>query len=184
MRPELKPYDEKMQKTIRVLSTEYGAIRAGRANPAVLDKITVDYWGTPTKINAMAAISVSEARTLLITPWDKSTLKAIEKAIQTSDVGINPQNDGSALRLTFPPMTEERRKDLCKQIRKMGEDSKVALRAVRRDANDKFKAMKKANSLTEDDQKDLEKELQKLTDNYCKEVDSISAAKEKEIMEV
>ena len=184
MRPELKPYDEKMQKTIRVLSTEYGAIRAGRANPAVLDKITVDYWGTPTKINAMGAISVSEARTLLITPWDKSTLKAIEKAIQTSDVGINPQNDGSALRLTFPPMTEERRKDLCKQIRKMGEDSKVALRAVRRDANDKFKAMKKANSLTEDDQKDLEKELQKLTDNYCKEVDSISAAKEKEIMEV
>ena len=184
MRPELKPYDEKMQKTIRVLSTEYGAIRAGRANPAVLDKITVDYWGTPTKINAMAAISVSEARTLLITPWDKSTLKAIEKAIQTSDVGINPQNDGSALRLTFPPMTEGRRKDLCKQIRKMGEDSKVALRAVRRDANDKFKAMKKANSLTEDDQKDLEKELQKLTDNYCKEVDSISAAKEKEIMEV
>ena len=173
-----------MQKTIRVLSTEYGAIRAGRANPAVLDKITVDYGGTPTKINAMAAISVSEARTLLITPWDKSTLKAIEKAIQTSDVGINPQNDGSALRLTFPPMTEERRKDLCKQIRKMGEDSKVALRAVRRDANDKFKAMKKANSLTEDDQKDLEKELQKLTDNYCKEVDSISAAKEKEIMEV
>ncbi len=184
MRPELKPYDEKMQKTIRVLSTEYGAIRAGRANPAVLDKITVDYWGTPTKINAMAAISVSEARTLLITPWDKSTLKAIEKAIQTSDVGINPQNDGSALRLTFPPMTEERRKDLCKQIRKMGEDSKVALRAVRRDANDKFKAMKKGNTLTEDDQKDLEKELQKLTDNYCKEVDSISAAKEKEIMEV
>ena len=184
MNEKLKAYNDKMEKTIHVLETEYGAIRAGRANPAVLDKIMVDYYGVPTQIQSMAAISVSEARILVIQPWDKSTLKAIEKAIQTSDVGINPQNDGSALRLTFPPMTEERRKDLCKQIRKMGEDSKVALRAVRRDANDKFKAMKKANSLTEDDQKDLEKELQKLTDNYCKEVDSISAAKEKEIMEV
>lgn len=184
MRPECKPFDEKMQKTINALVNEYASIRAGRANPAVLDKITVDYWGTPTKINAMAAISVSEARTLVITPWDKSTLKSIEKAIQTSDVGINPQNDGSALRLTFPPMTEERRKDLCKQIRKTGEDSKVAIRSIRRDANDKFKVMKKNNTLTEDDQKDLEKELQKLTDNYCKEIDKISAAKEKEIMEV
>jgi len=184
MRPEMKTFDEKMQKTIGVLEKEYAAIRAGRANPAVLDKITVDYWGTPTKINAMAAISVSEARTLVVTPWDKSTLKSIEKAIQISDVGINPQNDGTALRLTFPPMTEDRRKDLCKQIRKMGEDSKVAIRSIRRDANDKFKALKKANELTEDDQKNLEKDMQKLTDNYCKEIDKISAAKEKEIMEV
>jgi len=184
MRPEMKPFDEKMTKTIGVLEKEYAAIRAGRANPAVLDKIVVDYWGTPTKINAMAAISVSEARTLVVTPWDKSTLKSIEKAIQTSDVGINPQNDGTALRLTFPPMTEDRRKDLCKQIRKMGEDSKVAIRSIRRDANDKFKALKKSNELTEDDQKNLEKDMQKLTDNYCKEIDKISAAKEKEIMEV
>ena len=184
MRPEMKPFDEKMTKTIGVLEKEYAAIRAGRANPAVLDKIVVDYWGTPTKINAMAAISVSEARTLVVTPWDKSTLKSIEKAIQTSDVGINPQNDGTALRLTFPPMTEDRRKDLCKQIRKMGEDSKVAIRSIRRDANDKFKALKKSNELTEDDQKNLEKDMQKMTDNYCKEIDKISAAKEKEIMEV
>lgn len=184
MRPEMKPFDEKMTKTLGVLENEYAAIRAGRANPAVLDKIVVDYWGTPTKINAMAAISVSEARTLVVTPWDKSTLKAIEKAIQTSDVGINPQNDGTALRLTFPPMTEDRRKDLCKQIRKMGEDSKVAIRSIRRDANDKFKALKKTSELTEDDLKTLEKDMQKLTDNYCKEIDKISAAKEKEIMEV
>ena len=182
MRPEMKPFDEKMTKTLGVLENEYAAIRAGRANPAVLDKIVVDYWGTPTKINAMAAISVSEARTLVVTPWDKSTLKAIEKAIQTSDVGINPQNDGTALRLTFPPMTEDRRKDLCKQIRKMGEDSKVAIRSIRRDANDKFKALKKTSELTEDDLKTLEKDMQKLTDNYCKEIDKISAAKE--IMEV
>lgn len=184
MRSEIKPFDEKMQKSINALVNEYAAIRAGRANPAVLDKITVDYWGTPTKINAMAAISVSEARTLVITPWDKSTLKSIEKAIQTSDVGINPQNDGSTLRLTFPPMNEERRKDLCKQVRKTGEDSKVAIRSIRRDANDKFKALKKSNELTEDDQKNLEKDMQKLTDNYCKEIDKLSAAKEKEIMEV
>lgn len=184
MRSEIKPFDEKMQKSINALVNEYAAIRAGRANPAVLDKITVDYWGTPTKINAMAAISVSEARTLVITPWDKSTLKSIEKAIQTSDVGINPQNDGSTLRLTFPPMNEERRKDLCKQVRKTGEDSKVAIRSIRRDANDKFKVLKKSNELTEDDQKNLEKDMQKLTDNYCKEIDKLSAAKEKEIMEV
>ena len=184
MRPELKPFDEKMQKTIGVLEKEYAAIRAGRANPGVLDKIVVDYWGTPTKINAMAAISVSEARTLVVTPWDKSTLKSIEKAIQTSDVGINPQNDGTALRLTFPPMTEDRRKDLCKQIRKMGEDAKVAIRSIRRDANDKFKALKKTSEVTEDDLKTLEKDMQKMTDNYCKEIDQISAAKEKEIMEV
>ena len=132
----------------------------------------------------MAAISVSEARILVISPWDKSSLKSIEKAIQASDLGINPQNDGSVLRITFPPLTEERRKDLSKQIRKMGEESKVAIRSIRRDANDTFKSMKKKNELTEDDQKDLEKELQKLTDNFIKEIDNLADAKEKEIMEV
>ncbi len=184
MRSELKPYDEKMKKTISSMQSNFAAIRAGRANPAVLDKIMVDYYGTPTKINAMAAVSVSEARILVISPWDRSTLKSIEKAIQTSDLGINPQNDGSVLRITFPPLTEERRKDICKQIRKMAEESKVAIRSIRRDANETFKAQKKKNELTEDDQKDLEKELQKLTDNFVKEIDTLSGAKEKEIMEV
>lgn len=184
MRSELKPYDEKMKKTISSMQSNFAAIRAGRANPAVLDKIMVDYYGTPTKINAMAAVSVSEARILVISPWDRSTLKSIEKAIQTSDLGINPQNDGSVLRITFPPLTEERRKEICKQIRKMAEESKVAIRSIRRDANETFKAQKKKNELTEDDQKDLEKELQKLTDNFVKEIDTLSGAKEKEIMEV
>ncbi len=184
MKSELKPYDEKMKKTISSMQSNFAAIRAGRANPAVLDKIMVDYYGTPTKINAMAAVSVSEARILVISPWDRSTLKSIEKAIQASDLGINPQNDGSVLRITFPPLTEERRKDICKQIRKMAEESKVAIRSIRRDANETFKALKKKNELTEDDQKDLEKELQKLTDNFVKEIDTLSGAKEKEIMEV
>ena len=184
MRSELKPYDERMKKTISSMQSNFAAIRAGRANPAVLDKIMVDYYGTPTKINAMAAVSVSEARILVISPWDRSTLKSIEKAIQTSDLGINPQNDGSVLRITFPPLTEERRKDICKQIRKMAEESKVAIRSIRRDANETFKAQKKKNELTEDDQKYLEKELQKLTDNFVKEIDTLSGAKEKEIMEV
>lgn len=184
MRSELKPYEEKMKKTISAMQSNFAAIRAGRANPAVLDRIMVDYFGVPTKINAMAAISVSEARILVISPWDKSSLKSIEKAIQTSDLGINPQNDGSVLRITFPPLTEERRKDLSKQIRKMGEESKVAIRSIRRDANEAFKSMKKKNELTEDDQKDLEKELQKLTDNFVKEIDGLADAKEKEIMEV
>ena len=140
MNERLKHYNEKMEKTIRVLENEYSAIRAGRANPAVLDKITVDYYGTPTQIQAMAAISVSEARILVIQPWDKSTLRPIEKAIQASDIGINPTNDGTVIRIVFPPLTEERRKEICKQIKKQGEDSKVANRSIRRDANEKFKA--------------------------------------------
>ena len=174
----------KMGKTVNALVSEYGAIRAGRANPQILDKLAVDYYGTPTPINQLGSISVAEARVLVIQPWDKSVLKAIEKAIQTSDIGINPQNDGSVIRLTFPPLTEDRRKDLAKEIQKIGENSKVAVRSIRRDCVDKLKAMKKASEITEDDLKDGEKEIQKITDNYIKEIDDLAAAKAKEIMEI
>ena len=174
----------KMNKTIHALQTEYGAIRAGRANPQILDKLAVDYYGTPTPINQLGSISVAEARVLVIQPWDKSVLKAIEKAIQTSDIGINPQNDGSVIRLTFPPLTEDRRKDLAKEIQKIGENSKVAVRSIRRDCVDKLKAMKKASEITEDDLKDGEKEVQKITDGFIKEIDDLAAAKAKEIMEI
>ncbi|MEM0529557.1 ribosome recycling factor [Zongyangia sp. HA2173] len=184
MREDFKVYDEKMGKTIKVLKSEFDGIRAGRANPAVLDKITADYYGVPTPINQMAAISVAEARILVIQPWDKSTLKVIEKAIQKSDLGINPTNDGSVLRIAFPQLTEERRKELCKDVRKLAEDAKVAIRSIRRDANDKFKAMKKKNELSEDDLKDYEKEMQDLTDKYVKEIDEISKVKEKEILSI
>ena len=184
MREDFKVYDEKMGKTIKVLKSEFDGIRAGRANPAVLDKITADYYGVPTPINQMAAISVAEARILVIQPWDKSTLKIIEKAIQRSDLGINPTNDGSVLRIAFPQLTEERRKELCKDVRKLAEDAKVAIRSIRRDANDKFKAMKKKNELSEDDLKDYEKEMQDLTDKYVKEIDEISKVKEKEILSI
>lgn len=184
MNEKLKIYDEKMQKTVHVLEKNYAAIRAGRANPAVLDKVMVDYYGTPTPIQSLAAVSVSEARILVIQPWDKTTLKPIEKAIQSSDIGINPANDGSLIRITFPPLTEERRKDICKQIRKEGEESKVAIRSIRRDANDKIKSMKKASEISEDDQKDLEEQMQKLTDKFCKSIDEIAAKKEKEILEI
>lgn len=174
----------KMGKTINALQAEYGAIRAGRANPQILDKLSVDYYGTPTPVNQLGSISVAEARILVIQPWDKSVLKAIEKAIQTSDIGINPQNDGSVIRLTFPPLTEDRRKELAKEIQKIGENSKVAVRSIRRDCLEKLKAMKKASEITEDDLKDGEKEIQKITDNFIKEVDDLSAAKAKEIMEI
>ena len=184
MNPELKLHEEKMTKTISVLREELAAIRAGRANPAVLDKLEVDYYGVPTRVNQLAAVSVSEARTLVIQPYDKSTLKAIEKAIQASDIGINPNNDGSVLRLLFPPLTEERRKDLVKQVRKYGEEGKVAVRNVRRDALDKFKAMKKKSEITEDDLKNMEKDMQKLTDDYIKEVENITAKKEKELFAI
>ena len=184
MNERLKRYNEKMEKTIRVLENEYSAIRAGRANPAVLDKITVDYYGTPTQIQAMAAISVSEARILVIQPWDKSTLRSIEKAIQASDIGINPTNDGTVIRIVFPPLTEERRKEICKQIKKQGEDSKVAIRSIRRDANEKFKALKKSSEVSEDEEKDLEDQMQKMTDKFCKRIDEIAAKKEKEILEI
>lgn len=184
MNEKLKVYNDKMEKTISVLETEYGAIRAGRANPAVLDKIQVDYYGTPTPIQSLAAISVSEARILVIQPWDKSTLKAIERSIQKSDLGINPTNDGSVIRIVFPPLTEERRKDICKEVHKRGEDSKVAIRAIRRDANEKLKAKKKASEISEDEQKDLEEQIQKMTDKFCKRIDEIAAKKEKEILEI
>lgn len=174
----------KMGKTVSALQSEYGAIRAGRANPQVLDRVTVDYYGTPTPVGQLASISVSEARVLTIQPWDKSVLKGIEKAIQTSDIGINPQNDGSVIRLTFPPLTEDRRKELAKDIQKIAENSKVAVRSIRRDAIEKLKAMKKNSEITEDDLKNGEKEIQKITDGFVKEVEDLAAAKEKEILTV
>ena len=174
----------KMGKTVNALVSEYGAIRAGRANPQILDKIQVDYYGTPTPINQLASVSVAEARVLAIQPWDKSVLKAIEKAIQTSDIGINPQNDGSMIRLTFPPLTEDRRKEIVKDIQKIAENAKVAARSIRRDCIEKLKAMKKNSEITEDDLKDGEKEIQKITDNIIKEIDEISDKKQKEIMSV
>ena len=175
---------EKMDKTINALLNEYATIRAGRANPAVLDKITVDYYGSPTPVQQMAAVSVPEPRTILISPWDKNTLRDIEKAILTSDLGLNPQNDGSTLRLNFPPLTEERRKELVKGVFKYAEDSKVAIRSIRRDAMDKIKDLKKKSEITEDDQKGAEKKLQDITDKFCKEIEGIAAKKEKESMEI
>lgn len=180
----IKNTEEKMSKSIDALDREYKSVRAGRANASVLDRVNVDYYGVPTPVQQMAAISVPEPRTLLITPWDKSTLKDIEKAILTSEIGINPQNDGICIRLNFPPLTEERRKDIVKDIRKKGEDAKVAVRNQRRDALDKLKALKKNNAITEDDEANGEKKIQNLTDKFCKEVDELANAKEKEIMEI
>ncbi len=179
-----KPFEEKMRASVDHLVRELGTVRAGRANPAVLDKVTVDYYGSPTPINQIAAVAVAEARILTISPWDRQMLKPISKAIQTSDIGINPIDDGQVIRLVFPAPTEERRKQLTKEVQKQGEEAKVAVRNVRRDAMDKFKAMKKAGELTEDDQKKLEEETQKLTDKYVKMIDDTCAAKNKEIMEV
>lgn len=173
-----------MEKCIKSLENEFSTIRAGRANPAILDKIQVDYYGVPTAINAMAAVSVSEARILLIQPWDASSIKAIEKAIIASDIGITPTNDGKALRLVFPQLTEERRRELSKQVKKYGEEAKVTIRNCRREAMDKFKAMKKNSEITEDDVKDCEKKIQTLTDKYCDRIDNVCAEKEKEIMKV
>lgn len=175
---------EKMSKTVSVLQGEYGSIRAGRANPGVLDKIQVDYYGVPTPINQMAAISVTEARILVIQPWDKSTLTPIYKAILASDIGINPQNDGNVIRLTFPPLTEDRRKEIVKDVKKMAEESKVAVRSIRRDSIDKIKKMQKASEITEDDLKDGEDKLQTITDDFVKEIDNLASAKEKEVMSV
>ena len=184
MKFETKPYEEKMQKSLASYNENLSTIRAGRANPDVLKKINVDYYGSPTAISAIAEIKVTDARTITITAWDKSAMKGIEKAILTSDLGIHPQNDGSCIRLTFPPMTEDRRKELSKQVAKMGEDAKVALRNIRRDANDKIKAMKKNTELTEDEAKAGDKSVQDLTDKFVKEVDSVTAAKTKEVMEI
>ena len=175
---------EKMSKTVSVLVSEFGSIRAGRANASVLDKVQVDYYGVPTPIQQMAAVSVSEARILVIQPWDKSTLNSIYKAIQASDIGINPTNDGSVIRLVFPPLTEDRRKELVKEIKKMAEDSKVAIRSIRRDYIDKLKKKQKASEITEDDLKDGEEELQKITDEFIKNIDKEAEKKEKEVMEI
>ena len=180
----LKHTEERMDKSLEALDREFGSVRAGRANPSILDKVVVDYYGVPTPVAQMAAVSVPEARMLQIQPWDASTLKEIEKAIQAADIGINPQNDGRLIRLHFPPLTEERRKDLVKDIHKMAEEGKVAVRSIRRDAIEKFKAMKKDNQITEDDLAASEKDVQNLTDKYCKEIDTLTAAKVKEIMEI
>lgn len=181
---QCKEFEEKMKKTTASLINEYVSIRAGRANPAVLDKVRVDYYGTPTPVNQVAAISVSEARILVIQPWDISLLKAIEKAIQATDIGINPQNDGKVIRIVFPPLTEERRKELSKSVHKYAEDAKVAIRSIRRDALDAFKAKKKKSEITEDDLKDAEKEMQNLTDKFCKDIDILRDKKVKEILEI
>ena len=184
MNEKLQVYDTKMQKTLNSLDSELATIRAGRANPNVLNKLTVDYYGVPTPIQQAANISVPEARMIQIQPWDKSLIKEIEKAILTSDIGINPANDGKVLRLLFPQPTEERRKELVKDAKKYGEDSKVAIRNIRRDFIDKYKKMQKNNEITEDDLKNSENEIQKMTDSYIKQIDGIISDKEKEIMAV
>lgn len=175
---------ERMEKSLAALEREYASLRAGRATAAVLDKIVVDYYGVPTPVQQMAAVSVQEGRILTIQPWDTSTIKPIEKAIQASDIGINPMNDGRVIRLTFPPLTEERRKELSKDVKAMGEECKVKMRNIRRDAIDQIKAMKKASEITEDDQKNAETKIQKITDDFVKKTDDASAVKEKEIMEI
>lgn len=181
---DLKEYQRKMEKTLEVLASDFGAVRAGRANAQVLDRISVPYYGTDTPINQVGTISSPDARTLVIQPWDGTLLKPIEKAIQTSDLGINPQNDGRVIRLIFPQLTEERRRDLTKQVKKYGEDSKVAVRNIRRDAVDSVKKAQKKGEITEDDQKQAEKDIQELTDKYIKKVDEMCAKKEKELMEI
>lgn len=184
MKPQYTEVKSKMDKSINVLASELASIRAGRANPAVLDKITVDYYGAATPIPQVGTVSVPEARTIVIQPWDATILKEIEKAIGASDLGINPNNDGKVIRLTFPPLTEERRKDLVKNVKKIGEDSKVAIRSIRRDALEMFKKQQKAGEITEDDLKGTEKDIQEMTDNAIKEIDEIVKKKEAEILEV
>ena len=184
MSTDYTEFESKMKKTASVLTEQYDSVRAGKANPAVLDRITVDYYGSPTPIQQIAAIASPDPRQLVITPWDGTALKPIERAIQESDLGINPQNDGRAIRLVVPALTEERRRDLAKQVKKYSEDAKVAVRNIRRDAMEKFKAQKKKSEITEDDFKVIEKDMQKLTDDYIKEVERIADEKEKELMEI
>ena len=184
MKFETKSHEEKMQKAIAAYEYNLGSIRAGQASPSVLSRVSFEYYGSPTPISTMADIRVADARTLTVTPYDASTLKAIEKAILASDVGITPSNDGKVIRLIFPQLTEERRKELTKRVQKEGEDAKVAIRNIRRDAMDKSKDMKKNSEMTEDEQKISDKNVQDLTDKYIKEIDVITAAKEKEIMEI
>ncbi|MBR5507822.1 MAG: ribosome recycling factor [Clostridia bacterium] len=184
MAANINDFEAKMKKSISVLNSDLASIRAGRANPSILDKVTVEYYGVATPLTQIGNVSVPDPRSILIQPWDASILKEVEKAILASDIGITPNNDGKSLRLNFPPLTEERRKELVKGIHKKGEDSKVAIRSIRRDAMDAFKNDKKNGELTEDDLKNIENDVQKLTDKFVKEIDVIVAAKEKEIMEV
>jgi ribosome recycling factor len=184
MRDELKIYDEKMKKTIASIEKDFAAVRAGRANAAVLDGIMVDYYGTATPITQIGSVSSPDPRTLLIQPWDASILKAVEKAIQVSDLGINPQNDGKVIRLAFPQLTEERRKDLTKQVAKYAEEGKVAIRNIRRDAMDAFKKAQKKSEITEDDLKNFEKDIQDMTDKSCKVIDDLKVKKDKELLEI
>ena len=184
MAVDFKEFSRKMDRTLEILQEDFGAIRAGRANARVLDRVEVEYYGVATPVGQVGTISSPDARTLVIQPWDGSLLKKIEKAIQTSDLGINPQNDGRVIRLVFPQLTEERRRELAKQVRKYGEDAKVAVRNIRRDAMDYIKKLKKDSSITEDEQKKAEKDLQELTDKYIKKVDDACAVKEKELMEL
>ncbi len=181
---DYKEFTEKMEKTCTVLVENFNAVRAGRANAAVLDRVTVDYYGSETPIQQVATISTPDPRTLAIQPWDNSIMKAIEKAILSSDLGINPQNDGRIIRLVFPQLTEERRKELIKQVKKYGEEAKVAVRNIRRDAMDKFKKQQKASEITEDDFKNMEKDMQKFTDDFIKKVEDLCAKKEKELSEI
>ncbi|MBQ5686617.1 MAG: ribosome recycling factor [Ruminococcus sp.] len=184
MKEQLKKAEERMNRRVDHMCQEFAEIRAGRANPAVLDKVKVDYYGAPTPVNQLAAVSVTEARTLIVQPWDASVLRQIEKAIQKSDIGINPNNDGKVIRLIFPPLTEERRKGIVKDVQKIAEETKVQVRNVRRDTIEKLKAMKKAGELTEDDLKHSEKKTQELTDKMTKKIDKISADKQKEVLEL
>ena len=184
MKEQIKEYNDKMQKTIDHLESEFSTIRAGRANPHVLDKIRVDYYGTPTPVQQVGNISIPEPRIIVIQPWEKSLLKEIEKAIQMSDIGINPTNDGQVIRLVFPELTEERRKELVKDVKKKGEADKVAIRNIRRDGNDAFKKLAKSEDISEDEIKQLEDELQKLTDKFIKTVDDMVDAKSKDILTV
>ena len=184
MKATINTAKEKMEKCVAALENEFATIRAGRANPAVLDKITVDYYGVPTQINAMAAVSVAEARILVIQPWDATLIKEIEKAILASELGINPQNDGKTIRLTFPQLTEDRRKELTKTVAKKSEDCKVVVRGIRRDEIEKYKAMKKKSEITEDDLKGIEKDIQDIIDAQIKEIDNLADKKNKEIMEI
>lgn len=184
MKFDTREFEEKMKKSVSAYGENLSTIRAGRANPDVLKKVSVDYYGSPTPIRDIAEIKVTDARTIVITAWDKSATRGIEKAILTSDIGINPQNDGTCIRLVFPPTTEERRKELAKQVAKMGEDAKVAIRNIRREANDKVKVMKKNSELTEDEAKAGDKSVQDLTDKYVKEIDTVTQNKTKEVMEI
>ena len=181
---DYKEFEHKMQKTVEYLEQQFATVRAGRANAGVLDQIQVMYYGSPTPIQQVASVSVPDPRTLMIQPWDSSVLREIEKAILSSDLGINPQNDGNVIRLVFPQLTEERRKELAKQVKKYGEESKVAVRNIRRDAMEKFKKQQKASEITEDDYKGIEKDIQKMTDDYIKKVEALSEKKEKELFEI